>query len=50
MSIEINVITGRKKALESLLKEVASFVGTSSNNRISAQVYIEMCPKEKKTC
>lgn len=46
MSIEINVITGRKKAFAKLLKEVAEFIGGSSNKRISTQVTINMNPKD----
>ena len=46
MSIEINVITGRKKALTALLKAVSEFIGGSSNKRISAQISINMNPKE----
>ena len=50
MSIEINVITGRKKALSALLKAVAEFVAGSGNKRISTELSIEMCPKEEKDC
>lgn len=50
MSIKINVISGRKRALESLLKEVADFIGGSSNNRILASLEIDMNPEEKKDC
>ncbi len=46
MSIEINVITGRKKALTKLLKEVAEFIGGSSNKRISTTLNINMNPEE----
>lgn len=46
MSIEINVITGRKKALASLLREISEFMGGSSNKRVSVQISINMNPKE----
>ena len=46
MSIEINVITGRKKALSKLLNAVSEFIGGSGNKRISTQVLINMNPKE----
>lgn len=50
MSIKINIISGRKRALESLLKEVADFIGSAANDRISAALEIDMNSKEKKTC
>ena len=46
MSIEINVITGRKKALTVMLKAVSDFVGGSSNKRVSIQMNVNLNPKE----
>ena len=47
MSIEIQIITGRKKELSTLLKAVSEFIGGSQNKRISAQVTIKLKPEEK---
>lgn len=47
MSININLISGRKKALSALLKAVAEFIAESGNKRISTQLTVNMNPEEK---
>lgn len=46
MSVKVNIITGRKKDLEIMLKAIAEFWGKSKNKRVSVNLNIEAVEKD----